>query len=482
MNDVERLSSGHKHLDAVLGGGLPSNAINLIVGLPGSGKTMLAEQYLFHNATAARPGLYFTTASEPLEKLIRYGQRLSFFDVGAVGESVFYDDLGPVLQREGLQAASERIVTALKDHRPGFLIIDSFKALQTYAADPLEFRRFVIELTGRVTALAIDSFWIGEYAVDEIATAPEFAVADAIIALDARRQGDRTVRSLQVLKLRGSGFMSGAHSYRLSSDGLDVFPRLADTGSEVAYDLSRARISTGIDTLDEMVGGGLWPGSATLIAGPSGSGKSLTGLQFLREGARNGERVIFASLQENPSQIARVGRGYGWDLAGIDIFYRSPVDIYIDEWVYELLTLVEETGAKRILIDSLSDLRVASPDQTRYHEYVYSLGQRCSRLGITLFMTHEIHDLFGDAGVIDSQISHLSDNVIILKYLLTSDSVQRAMIVLKTRGTEHEQAIREYSITDSGITFGPREAGGPTSSGSRRSREKFDRTKRSPAA
>jgi circadian clock protein KaiC len=97
-------------------------------------------------------------------------------------------------------------------------------------------------------------------------------------------------------------------------------------------------------------------------------------------------------------------------------------------------------------------------------------------------MTHEIHDLFGDAGVIDSQISHLSDNVIILKYLLTSDSVQRAMIVLKTRGTEHEQAIREYSITDSGITFGPREAGGPTSSGSRRSREKFDRTKRSPAA
>src|SRR5215210_5285393 len=259
MNDIERLSSGHDQLDAVLGGGLPSNAINLIVGLPGSGKTMLAEQYLFHNASAVRSGLYFTTASEPLEKLIRYGQRLSFFDVGAVGESVFYEDLGPVLQREGLQAALERIVTALKAHRPGFLIIDSFKALQTYAADPLAFRRFIIELTGRVTALAINSFWIGEYAVEEIATAPEFAVADAIIALDARRQGDRTVRSLHVLKLRGSGFMSGVHSYRLSSDGLSVFPRLADTGTEGAYDLSPGRISTGIDTLDEMVGGGLWP-------------------------------------------------------------------------------------------------------------------------------------------------------------------------------------------------------------------------------
>ena len=465
MNDIERLASGHEPLDAVLGGGLPSNAINLIVGLPGSGKTTLAEQYLFHNASAARPGLYFTTASEPLEKLIRYGQRLSFFDIGAVGESVFYEDLGPVLQREGLQAALDRIVAALKDRRPGFLIIDSFKALQTYAADPLAFRRFVIDLTGRVSAMAINSFWVGEYAVDELASAPEFAVADAILALDAQRQGDRTVRSLQVLKLRGSGFQSGVHTYRLSSDGLSVFPRLADSGSEVAYDLSPRRISTGITTLDDMVGGGLWPGSATLLAGASGTGKSLTGLQFLREGARDGERVVFASLQENPSQIARVGRGYGWDLAGIDIFYRSPVDIYIDEWVYELLKVVEQTGAKRILIDSLSDLRVASPDATRYHEYVYSLGQRCSRLGITLFMTHEIHDLFGDAGVIDSQISHLSDNVIILKYLLGPDTVKRAMLVLKTRGSEHEQGIREYAISDRGITFVGAAAGDPAHSG-----------------
>jgi len=458
VSDVERLSSGHASLDAVLGGGLPSNAINLIVGLPGSGKTMLAEQYLFHNATEARPGLYFTTASEPLEKLIRYGQRLSFFDIGAVGKSVFYEDLGPVLQGEGLQDAMERIVAAMKERRPGFLIIDSFKALQTYAADPLVFRRFVIELTGRVSAMAINSFWIGEYAVDEIASAPEFAVADAIIALDARRLGDRTVRSLQVLKLRGSDFLSGVHSYRLSADGLSVFPRLADVGNEAGYELSPDRVSTGIDGLDDMLGGGLWPGSATLLAGPSGSGKSLTGLQFLKEGANSGERVIFASLQENPSQIARVGRGYGWDLAGIDIFYRSPVDIYIDEWIYELLTLVEEIGAKRILIDSLSDLRVASPDETRYHEYVYSLGQRCSRLGITLLMTHEIHDLFGNAGIIDSQISHLSDNVIILRYMLTPDAVERALIVLKTRGTDHEQGIRNYSITDRGITFAAEQA------------------------
>lgn len=454
MNEVERLSSGHDALDNVLGGGLPTNAVNLIVGLPGSGKTMLAEQYLFHNATVERPCLYFTTASEPLEKLVRYGQRLAFFDPTAVGRSVFYEDLGPILQRQGLAAALDRIVVGLRERRPGFLIIDSFKALQTYAADPLEFRRFVIELTGRVSAMAVNSFWVGEYGIDEVASAPEFAVADAIIALEARRQGDRSARSLQILKLRGSDFLSGMHAYRLSRNGLRVFPRLADVADLPGYVLADQRMSTGVPELDEMMGGGLWPGSATLVAGPSGTGKTLTGLQFLREGARRGERVVFASLQENPTQIARVAAGYGWDLDGVEVFYRSPVDVYIDEWVYDLIALVDRLGATRILIDSLSDLRIASPDATRFHEYVYSLGQRCSRRGISLMMTHEVHDLFGNAGIVDSQISHLSDNVIILRYLLDGDDVRRAMIVLKTRGTDHEDAVREFEITGAGITIG----------------------------
>ena len=454
MKAVDRLSSGHDALDNVLGGGLPTNAVNLVVGLPGSGKTMLAEQYLFHNATVERPGLYFTTASEPLEKLVRYGQRLAFFDPTAVGRSVFYEDLGPILQRQGLAAALDRIVVGLRERRPGFLIIDSFKALQTYAADPLEFRRFIIDLTGRVSAMAVNSFWIGEYGVDEIASAPEFAVADAIIALESRRQGDRSARSLQVLKLRGSDFLSGAHAYRLSSQGLRVFPRLADIDDLPRYVLGDKRISTGNEQLDEMLGGGLWPGSATLIAGPSGSGKTLTGIQFLREGVRQGEGVVFASLQENPTQIERVAAGYGWDLSGVEMFYRSPVDVYIDEWVYDLLSVVDRLGATRILVDSLSDLRVASPDATRYHEYVYSLGQRCSRQGISLLMTHEVHDLFGNGGIVDSQISHLSDNVLILRYLLGADDVRRAMIVLKTRGTDHEDHVREFKITRTGITIG----------------------------
>lgn len=448
---IDRLPSGQTHLDTVLGGGLPANAINLIAGLPGTGKTMLAQQYVFRNASPERPAVYFTTASEPLDKLVRYGQGLEFFDLAAIGKSVFYEDLGPVLHRSGLPAALDGIVTALRDRRPGFLVIDSFKALQTYATDPLEFRRFVIELTGRLSAMPTNTFWVGEYSVDELADAPEFAVADAIIALETRRSGDRTLRLLQVLKLRGSALLSGAHAYRLSSNGVAVFPRLADLGDLVPYGLSVERVSAGVPALDEMLGGGLWPGSATLVAGPSGSGKTLTGIQFLRAGAEAGERVIFASLQENPTQIERVFRGHGWTVDGIDVVYRSPVDVYIDEWVYELLSRAQELRATRILIDSLSDLRVASPDQTRFHEYVYSLTQRCSRLGITLQMTHEIHDLFDVGALIDSAVSHLADNLVLLRYVIADREVERAVIVLKTRASQHDPRIRRFRIEPGGM-------------------------------
>lgn len=452
---TDRLLSGRPNLDLILGGGLPANAINMVIGLPGSGKTMLAQQYVFNGATEARPALYFTTASEPLEKLIRYGQGLSFFDAGKIGSAVFYDDLGPILQADGLVAALDRIVAGLRDHRPGFLVIDSFKALETYAADALEFRRFVIDLAGRLSALPVSAFWVGEYHTDEVPHRPEFAVADSIIALGSDRKGDRTMRSLQILKLRGSDFLSGAHAYRLTPDGLRVFPRLADAPIQATYELSPVRLSTGLPELDEMLGGGLWPGSTTLVAGPSGSGKTLTGLHFLRAGVALGEPGIFASLQENPTQIGRVARGYGWDAAmrGIELMYRSPVDVYIDEWVYDLLQTIDRIGARRVVIDSLSDLRVTAPDQVRFHEYIYSLIQRCSHLGITMLMTHEIHELFGVTSILGSDVSHLADNLVLLRYTIGADTVERTAMVLKTRGSQHDPRLKHFVIAEDGVSF-----------------------------
>jgi len=205
-----------------------------------------------------------------------------------------------------------------------------------------------------------------------------------------------------------------------------------------------------------MLAEGYAPGSSTLVAGPSGAGKTLMGLHFIFSGAANGQPGVIASLQENPIQLERVVRGFGWSLDNerVAVMYRSPNDVYIDEWVYQLLELIETTGAKRVMIDSLSDLQYATPDPIRFREFIYSLTQRLSRAGISPIMTSEVPDLFHVGRLAEYGISHLSDNVILLQYLRAESRLLRIVTVLKSRASAHDPAIREFEITPQGIILG----------------------------
>jgi circadian clock protein KaiC len=450
-----RLSSGSPRLDLVLGGGLPVNGINLVIGRPGTGKTILAQQYLFQNATDERPALYLSTVSEPLGKILRYGQSLAFFDKTAVGSRVVYDDLGATVNEGGLASVLAQLTDLLRERRPALLVIDSFKALRAYAADEGSFRRFLHELAGQLSAMAITSFWIGEYDSAET-DAPEFAVADAIIALSVERDAERVNRVVQVMKLRGSGFVSGQHAYRLSATGLDAFPRLADFGEAGSYAMTFDRTTSGVVVLDEMLADGFWQGSSTLVAGPSGSGKTLLALHFVFAGAELGEQCIFATFQENPVQLERIARGFSWSLKHprIDLMYRQPVDLYLDEWVYDLLDTVERTGAQRVVIDSLGDLRAVCRDDLRFREYMYTLLQRCARKNVSVMMTQEATELFGLTQLSEYGISHLSDNVVLFQFLRGDSEIKRAVTILKTRASTHDPRIRQFDITADGFILG----------------------------
>ena len=357
---------------------------------------------------------------------------------------------------DGLAAVVARIGALIKERRPGIIAIDSFKALAAFADDARGFRRFLHDLAALLTAFPATCFWIGEYSEEETRTAPEFAVADGIISLATQRVNERTLRLIQVVKLRGSDSRSGRHTYRLSEDGITVFPRLADPLGEGDYRLSEGRISSGIPPLDTMLAEGYAPGSSTLVAGPSGAGKTLMGLHFIFSGAASGEPGVIASLQENPIQLQKVAGGFGWSLDNerVAVMYRSPNDVYIDEWVYELLDLIERIGAKRVLIDSLSDLQYAAPDPVRFREFIYSLMQRLSRAGISPIMTSEIPDLFHVGRLAEYGISHLSDNVILLQYLRAESRLLRTVTILKSRASAHEPEIREFDITPGGIVLG----------------------------
>ena len=452
----ERMASGSGPLDLVLGGGLPRDAIILLTGAPGSGKSLLAQQWVFANATRERPALYMSTVSEPLEKLLRHGQTLSFFDPRAIGKSVWYEDLGGILRARGLQGVLDQVPDMIRERQPAMIVIDSFRAMRPYADRSIGFGPFLHDLAGMLSAFPATSMWVGDYLEEDVPRVAEFAVADAIISLGTMHTAERTARALQVYKLRGGGFLAGKHAYRLSADGVTVFPRLADQADSVGYERVSRRVASGIQALDDMLDDGYWSGASTLVAGPTGVGKTLMGLHFVFHAIDHGEPAIIATMQEDPSQLERTASQFGWSVKAdnLTLMYRSPVDLYIDQWVHELLAAIELTGATRVLVDSLRDLEAAASNRTRFEEYVYSLLHRSRRRGISLMMTYELTKPFGTSRLSDVAVPHLADNVVLLRYR-GDGTISRTLTMLKTRAAHHEPGIREFRITVDGITLVP---------------------------
>ena len=221
-----RISSGNREADRVLGGGFPSNSINILMGEPGTGKTLFAEQLLFANANGGRPVLYLTTLSEPLSKVVTYLQLLPFYDESKLGTAVIYDDIGELLATAGVSALVPRVREAILEFRPSIIVIDSFKAIHDLSPSVPEMRRLISELAGLLSAYDTTTFLVGEYREQDISSYPEFAVADGIVEFARHKHSTRDERFLRVSKLRGSGYLEGLHGFRITPAGLEVYPRL----------------------------------------------------------------------------------------------------------------------------------------------------------------------------------------------------------------------------------------------------------------
>lgn len=451
----DRMRSGNREADYILGGGFPTNSINIIMGHPGSGKTIFAEQLIFDNAADDRPILYFTTLSEPLSKVVRYLQGFRFFDESKLGTQVIYEDVGEQLSKAGPAILIPVLKEAIRTLAPKIIVIDSFKAVHDLMPSEGDRRRLVYELTALLTAYGTTAFLLGEYTEDDILRYPEFAIADGIVEMSRRRLGNRDERYFRVYKLRGSKYLEGAHAFRITDAGLDMYPRLVSPSMPEGYEPPDERISTGIAGLDRMLDGGVWRGTTTLLAGPSGAGKTTIGLQFALEGAREGEPSLYMNFQENPSQLMRTIRSLGVDLEeaqahGLELVYASPVELQIDSIIVDMFRRIQQGKIRRVVIDALGDLASAATDQQRLHDYLYALVQHFAVSTITSILNFETTANSPSIQGVQNAMSYLSDNVL----LLTVDgekTTRRTIRILKTRGSAHDLRIREVAITGAGV-------------------------------
>jgi circadian clock protein KaiC len=461
---IRHLASGVPGLDEVLGGGISEYSFNMIAGAPGTGKTTMAEQIMFANATPERPALHFTVLGEPPLKMLRYQQQFDFFDLSRVGTDVRFLNLSEEVMQRDLDAVFDRIVHEVEAANPGIVVVDSFRTVirnSELGARELDLQHFVQRLALRLTSWEATTFLLGEYGETE-SRSPVFTVADGVYWLSNDVERSTTVRRLRISKTRGQAPLPGLHTVRITNAGLEVFPRMVQQRPREFRREVNARLSIGVPQLDTMMGGGIPAGDSVLVSGPTGAGKTILGTQFVAAGAAAGERAVIAIFEEHPeSYIARAKR-LGFDVQDmmdrgmLDVVYLRPLDLSVDETLREIEDRVHRIHASRLVIDSLSGFEIALSPSFRqdFRESFYRLLQALMQLNITVMSTMETSGENDYLRFSPYNVSFLSDDILAMRYIELEGRLRTVLSVIKMRGSEHSRELRIAEVGPKGMEMG----------------------------
>jgi len=458
---IQRLPTGVPGLDEVLGGGLPEFSFNLLAGAPGSGKTTLAHQMMFAMATPQRPALYFTVLGEPPLKMLRYQQQFEFFDSDAVGRSIRFVSLAEEAASGNLDAVLSRIVAEVQSSAPGIVVVDSFRSVVLSSGEEargfLGLQQFVQNLGMTMASWQATTFLLGEYSVEQEQN-PVFTVADGLIWLSQSVHRNSIVRKMQIVKMRGQATQPGLHTFRITQAGLHVFAPAKVAGAPVPPKdaASSPRLGMGTPGLDDMMGGGLPRGFSLLVAGPSGSGKSIMAASFLAEGARVGETGVIAAFEQRPNRSRGRVMTELIESGRVGVVDSRDSTLSVDEIAVLLLAEIRRLGAARVVIDSLSGFELALAPTFR-EDFRESLARMVSLLassGVTVLMISELEDRFNDLRFSPYGTAFLTDAIIVQRYIEVDSRLQRVLAVVKVRSSAHSDELRLFHIGDDGIRIG----------------------------
>jgi circadian clock protein KaiC len=471
MADPGLIHTGIAGLDDILLGGIKQGNVLLVEGAPGTGKTTLGLEFIYRGAVDFdEPGLIISFELSP-QKLLRdaHGFGWDFEQLEQGGKlRIIYTSPLVLLQelqsREGLLMAEMERIGAKR------VLIDGLTPLKVFG-EILNNRPFRDSLH-----LLVESLQLKEVTAmltretSEQAGAAEIAhekyVCDTILTLRIEPRGRSITRSIEVSKSRGQDFITGRHTLRIEpNQGVRIYRRAqARPRYDVEQPTSTQRSSLGVQAVDEMIGQGVFDGSVTLVVGVTGTGKTVLGVQFLVEGAKQGKRCLLVSLDEHPAQILRNSEGLGLDLQKyldgglVRVYYESPQELELDVHFHRLTRLIDEHQAERVLIDSLAAYKINQQDPREFHDFIYTLTTYFKDRLVTAFLNYESPELLGISQISEElRASTIVDNIILLNYVEFSNRLRRAITVPKARGTAPQRVTREYSIRQGGIFLEPTE-------------------------
>jgi circadian clock protein KaiC len=458
----ERRTTGSEGLDSILEGGFLASGVYIVQGPPGAGKTILANQVCFHHASRSGHAVYVTLLAESHSRMFAHLKRMAFFDEAAIPDRVYYIGGYSTLESQGLDALVTLIRGAIQKHRATLLVVDGLVSAQESSPTDRDFKKFIHELqtladlTGCTVLLLTNAQRAGGFF-------PEHTMVDGVLHLTDELSELRPLRHIQVLKLRGSAPVRGLHSVRISDQGFEVRPRIETRVPEgVVNETAVAtgpKLAFGIPELDEMLRGGVRSGSITMLLGSSGSGKTLLGMQFLSEGVKRGERVLYFGFYERPEAILakcqRVGIGglkEGVERGTAQIVWHRPVEGVIDELGESLINAVRQRRPHRVVLDGMEGFDRAADFPERMSHVYSAIAQELEQLETTALYTTETRELFTPTIQVPiNGLSAATQNIILLRHIEHRATMLRVLAILKVRDDAYDARMREIQITDGGI-------------------------------
>lgn len=461
MPSAARLASGVPGLDVLLSGGFFKSGVYIVQGLPGSGKTILANQIAYNHVRGNGTAVYVTLLAESHSRMLQHLRPMSFFNDAALPEGIAYISAFNELETEGLKGLVGMLRREMRARRASLLILDGLVAAAEAAESDRELKKFVHEIQSNAAFLDCTVFLLTSGSIHRMNA--EHTMVDGLIELEEHLYEVRTERFIHVRKFRGAPPIGGKHSFRITSDGIRVYPRLESLyRSPPDETIAPASRSTGIDDLDALIAVRGYPGeSATIVVGSTGTGKTTTALHFVRKASAE-EPALYFGFFEPPRRLREKARAMGWALEPLEeqgllaIEWHAPGEYILDELGHRLIERVLQMRAKRVVIDGLSGLAQTAVNPHRLSRFLSSLINELRRLGATVLMTLETRDAMDGAAALPIGVSAYVDNLVFLHFAQQGGELRRLLAITKMRDSEFQSGIREVFIGAGGMRIASR--------------------------